>query len=73
MVGLRLTIMSKTTHGGKREGAGRKALPVPKKKVRLNFDPDIMEMLIRICKREQTSYDKRVTEWIVNHNNNTKK
>jgi hypothetical protein len=47
--------MSDNTHGGKRDGAGRKALEVKKVAVTVRLDPVTVAKLRFICKRRRQS------------------
>ena len=53
-----------TPHGGKRKGAGRKPLAVPKVGLTVRLDPSLVSKLNAICKARKRSQAKQVEDWI---------
>lgn len=56
--------MTKSKHGGRREGSGRKALLIPKKAITVKLDRAEIDRLNKICKDRKTSQAKQITKWI---------
>jgi hypothetical protein len=56
--------MSKTKHGGKRAGAGRKRLAVPKVPIHIMVTPDTKHQLWLMCKSDGVSQALKISELI---------